>query len=299
MDEPAHQSHRMKAFVMSHTNSNSFEHSGLQHKRLGNNVVILEQETGERSGQEAGIGFGDAVNDFYNKYDATGVAAAIHNRARRFAYRTHPDVFRNNKPLSLTSWGLIYRLLRANFDGMASPACPNPPPPLPGDGIASYLSGKRVSAFETTPGKVTVRYVDVQTNEEKSLSADLLIGADGIHSTIRRLVKAPTLERYAGYVSWRGTVPERELSKETCEYFSDWLCLNLAKRSYLIGYVQGALPSTIPPPESQSQNSATDRDLITQCCLDTLYLLMTETSSSENGWSTLYGTTTWVIPLQR
>ncbi|KAI0145415.1 FAD binding domain protein [Xylariaceae sp. FL1272] len=212
---------------------------GLQHKRLGNNVVILEQETGERSGQEAGIGFGDAVNEFYSKYDATGISVAIQNHARRIAYRTRPEVYSNNNHLSLTSWGLMYRLLRANFDGMVSPACPNPPSASTTDGIASYLSGKRVSAFEYTPekGQVIVHYTDVQTNEEKSLSADLLIGADGIHSTIRKLVKAPTLEQYAGYVSWRGTVPERDVSTATCEYFSDWLCLNLAKRGYLIGYI--------------------------------------------------------------
>jgi 2,6-dihydroxypyridine 3-monooxygenase len=38
--------------------------------------------------------------------------------------------------------------------------------------------------------------------------ADLLVGADGIHSTIRGLL-FPTVEpAYAGYVAWRGTLPE-------------------------------------------------------------------------------------------
>ncbi|KAI1261713.1 FAD binding domain protein [Xylariaceae sp. FL1019] len=210
---------------------------GLQHKRRGNNVTIIEQDIGERRGQEAGIGFGDAVNEFYRKYDATGLHVAILNSSRRIAYYKRPEVYRTRKSLSLTSWGLMYRLLRANFDGTASAACPEPPPSLVTDGSATYLAGKRVSAFESLPEKVTVHYTDIATNEQCSLSADLLIGADGIHSTIRKLVRAPTIERYAGYVSWRGTVSEKDLSEETREYFADWLCMNITKSGYLIGYV--------------------------------------------------------------
>ncbi|KAH9897554.1 FAD binding domain protein [Xylariomycetidae sp. FL2044] len=210
---------------------------GIQHKRLGNNVTIIEQDSGERTSQDAGIGFGDAVNSFLAKYATTDLQVAIHNHSRRIAYYGRPDVYRNTKPLSLTSWGFMYRLLRANFDGHPSTACPNPPDALPQDGSATFLSGKRVVAFECSATGVLVRFTDVNTGEEGSLSADRLIGADGIRSTIRRLVRAPTVERYAGYVSWRGTVSERVVSKETREYFSDWLCMNITKRSYLIGYV--------------------------------------------------------------
>ncbi|KAI0516706.1 FAD binding domain protein [Xylaria bambusicola] len=123
------------------------------------NVTIIEQKIGDRQGQEAGIGFGDVVNELDKKYDATGLQEAIQNNARRIIYYQQPD-------------GLMYRLLRANFDGLPS--------------------------------------------------ADLLIGADRIHSTIRQLVGAPT-GRYAGYVSLRGTINEQELSRQTCEYFSDYV----------------------------------------------------------------------------
>ncbi|KAI1372152.1 tannase and feruloyl esterase-domain-containing protein [Hypoxylon crocopeplum] len=152
------------------------------------------------------------------------------------AYYNRPDVYRIDKPLSLTSWGLMYKLLRANFDGLASAACPNPPAALPGDGSATFLSGKKVVGLETSPTKVVVRFVDVATNQEEPMSADMLIGADGIRSPIRKLVRAPTVERYAGYVAWRGTVSESLVSKETFEYFSDWFCMNITKKSYLIGY---------------------------------------------------------------
>ncbi|KAI0165369.1 FAD binding domain protein [Hypoxylon sp. FL1284] len=209
---------------------------GLQHKRLGNNVTIIEQDSGERVSQDAGIGFGDNVASFLAKYDATGLQASIPNHARRIAYYQRPDVYRIMKPLALTSWGYLYRLLRANFDGHASAACRDPPAALPGDGSATFLAGKKVVGLDVSSSEVTVRFVDVATNKEESLSADLLIGADGLRSTVRKLVGAPTRERYAGYVAWRGSVKESLVSKETFEYFSDWLCLNITKRSYLVGY---------------------------------------------------------------
>ncbi|KAI1270143.1 FAD binding domain protein [Xylariaceae sp. FL1019] len=185
---------------------------GIQHKRLGNNVTVLKQDTGERAGQGSGIIIGDAVNEFY--------------------------VYRKKTPMGLASWGLIYRLLRANFYGLASAAYAKPPPPLPGDGAVSYLSGKKVTRLETAASSVMVHFVDVTTNEACSLSANLVLGADGIHSTVCRLVESPTVERYAGYVLWRGTVREQELSKETRDYFFDYLKVrfNITKKSYLVGY---------------------------------------------------------------
>lgn len=38
---------------------------------------------------------------------------------------------------------------------------------------------------------------------------DLVVGADGIGSTVRRLLFPDVVPRYAGYVGWRGTLPER------------------------------------------------------------------------------------------
>lgn len=46
-----------------------------------------------------------------------------------------------------------------------------------------------------------------------------MIAADGPSSTIRRLVCPEVERRYAGYVAWRGTVPEENASeslKRTC-----------------------------------------------------------------------------------
>ncbi|KAI0889179.1 FAD binding domain protein [Annulohypoxylon maeteangense] len=210
---------------------------GLQHKRRGNNVTILEQESGERHSHHAGIGFGANAQEFLRKYDLTGMTAAFASHSRRWAYYARPNVMNTKGSIQLTSWGLLNSILRANYDGLASTACPKPPPAAEGDGSAVYLSGKCVTALQCTKETVTVNYTDTNTNQQESIEADLVIGADGVHSTVRQLVNAPSFKQYAGYVAWRGTIPEKLVSKETVEYLSDHVSLQFSKRTYLLCYI--------------------------------------------------------------
>ncbi|KAL2020573.1 hypothetical protein VTK56DRAFT_8161 [Thermocarpiscus australiensis] len=211
---------------------------GLYLKRHGSNVVILEKDPSSvRSSHQAGIAFGPAVEEFLLKYDATGVQSCTPPVAVRIAYRKH----QNFKELNvmrrhLTSWGLLYRILRANFDGLASEAVPNPPAAKEGDGTAEYRAGKTVTKLEYHDGAVTVGYVG-QDGKEDTITADLVIGADGVHSTVRSLVGAPTTKEYSGYVAWRGTVSEQDVSPETARYFSSRTTLNFLKGTYLVCYI--------------------------------------------------------------
>jgi len=57
--------------------------------------------------------------------------------------------------------------------------------------------------FEQDASGVTARFAD-GTRER----ADLLVGADGIRSTVREILWPEVQPRYAGYVAWRGLVEE-------------------------------------------------------------------------------------------
>jgi 2-polyprenyl-6-methoxyphenol hydroxylase-like FAD-dependent oxidoreductase len=209
---------------------------GLQHKRRGNNVTILEQETGERHSHHAGIGFMSHLQSFLSKYDRTGVTPAFTYDSRHFAYYRRPNLLTVAATQNLTSWGFMQRILRANFDGTPFAACPQPPSDAETDGASKYLAGKRVTAlaYSDSHGTVTVYYDDVNTGKQDSIQADLVIGADGVHSTIRQLVKANKTTRYSGYIAWRGTLPEKMVSPETIKYFSNRITFNFSNRGYLV-----------------------------------------------------------------
>jgi salicylate hydroxylase len=67
--------------------------------------------------------------------------------------------------------------------------------------------GHRAEAFETQPGGgVRLRFVDGGTAE-----GDVLIGADGIHSAIRRQLWGEAAARFTGMLAWRGVIPTERL----------------------------------------------------------------------------------------
>ncbi|KAI0532018.1 FAD binding domain protein [Xylaria digitata] len=223
---------------------------GIRLKRQGANVTILEQDNqSERSSHEAGVGFGRNVEEFLRRFDATGRNKSITAITRHFAYRKQPDFLSTKGGLKLSNWLLLYRILRANFDRLVSAACPEPPQASSEDGNAIYLTGKRVTGLEYSHGTVKVYFEDVRSGKQETIDADLVIGADGVHSTVRKLVHAPTLEHYAGYVSWRGSVPEKLVSEDTVKYFENRLVFDLMSRSYIVCYVIPTEDGTVTPGE--------------------------------------------------
>ena len=62
--------------------------------------------------------------------------------------------------------------------------------------------------------------ISLELSDGGEVKADLLVCADGIHSTARRLLLPDVSPSYAGYVGWRGTVREDELTAGTLAFFA-------------------------------------------------------------------------------
>jgi 2-polyprenyl-6-methoxyphenol hydroxylase-like FAD-dependent oxidoreductase len=113
----------------------------------------------------------------------------------------------------LTSWDRLQRLLRTTIDE------------------AHYHLGwnfERVDQDE--------RGVRVQFSGGRVEHADILVGGDGIRSTVRAQL-APELQPiYAGYYIWRGAPNEADLAPRTLREIFPYFCFYLPKRQQVITY---------------------------------------------------------------
>ena len=68
--------------------------------------------------------------------------------------------------------------------------------------LQCYCGGKQLERIEQDPKSVTAIFAD-GTRE----TGDLLVGADGLRSTVRRQFSPALRPIYAGYIAWRAMVP--------------------------------------------------------------------------------------------
>jgi 2,6-dihydroxypyridine 3-monooxygenase len=88
-----------------------------------------------------------------------------------------------------------------------------------------------------------VAYLDNRRNDVmllmtdgQSLTADLVVCADGIRSTGRRIMVPEAKPQYAGYVAWRGTIDRHDLSDHTASILSDAITYRILPRGHLLTY---------------------------------------------------------------
>ncbi len=127
-------------------------------------------------------------------------------------------------PQTMTSWGRLYSILRA--------ALPD----------QHYHSGRTLAEISSSGSRATAH---LENGDE--IVCDLLIGADGVYSTVRRQFLPAVQPIYAGYVAWRGLVEERDLSPETWNMLGDRLAFCLPPGEQMLGYpVAGANDDVSP-----------------------------------------------------
>ena len=78
--------------------------------------------------------------------------------------------------------------------------------------------------------------VDVRFTSGRSVRGELVVFADGISSVGRRRLQPRVQPRYAGYVGWRGTVLEREVSTETADLIHDATTYAVTDSSHICMY---------------------------------------------------------------
>ena len=156
--------------------------------RRGWEIDVFERVSGELAGRGAGI---VAQQELIARLDKLGldtrdlgVAIARRQMLDREGRVTATSVC----PQVLTAWERAYRVLRDAF---------------PAD---RYHRGRNLAAFDQNGRGVVAHFSDGNT-----AVGDMLIGADGLRSTVRQQCLPAAIPLYAGYVAWRALIPESAL----------------------------------------------------------------------------------------
>ncbi len=159
--------------------------SGLVLRERGWDVQVFERVESELSGRGAGIVAQPALLDTLAalRLDTREVGVEVTTRQILDAAGLVAD--RIECVQILTAWERVYRVLRDAF------------PP------ERYHRGKGLKSFEQDDRSVVAHLSDGTT-----MAGDLLIGADGLRSTVRQLCASDLVPLYAGYVAWRALIAE-------------------------------------------------------------------------------------------
>jgi 2-polyprenyl-6-methoxyphenol hydroxylase-like FAD-dependent oxidoreductase len=133
-------------------------------------------------------------------------------RTRRVFGRDGQLLGEHDCPQVFTAWDRLFHMLRDAFPDRR------------------YHTGRALEGVAQGADRMRVR-IDGET-----LEAELLVGADGIRSTVRGLLLPEAQPRYAGYVGWRGLIAEAALPPAMHADVFGGMCFCLPPGEQMVGY---------------------------------------------------------------
>jgi 2,6-dihydroxypyridine 3-monooxygenase len=181
---------------------------------MGFTVEVYERSTTALSGRGSGIVLQpDTVRWFTERSSQSLSNLATSSRYVQYLNRDRGVDYREERVHSYTAWGTFYRALLADF------------------GTRAYHLGEYASGFSQAGETVTVEFAG-----GRSVSADLVVFADGITSIARPRFDPDATLHYSGYVGWRGTHPQRSLSTQARAVLGDAITFDVTSNSHVTMY---------------------------------------------------------------
>jgi 2,6-dihydroxypyridine 3-monooxygenase len=199
--------------------------AGVLLQELGCEVDVFERASDALEDRGAGIVVLPVTERYFRESDTVDNRVSL-----ELTYWTYVD--REGRVLSadpdhyrFSGWSTIYRALAEAF------------------GDDRYHLRHEMVGFENRDDGVAVHFAN-----GSSADGDLLICADGLTSTGRSLLLPGVQPVYAGYVAWRGTTPELELSEQARADLADAMIYQVLDPGHALVY---AIPDhegrTTPP----------------------------------------------------
>ena len=212
----SNQTHKNRALVIGGSLGGLF--AGALLRQIGWEVDIFERSAHDLDSRGGGIVLQPEVVEVFRR---AGVDIGAIELGVRSDYRTvlRPDGSIQSKhlaPQTQTSWSLIYTTLKAAF------------------GEQNYHQAKTLVRIDQAPESDTViARFDDGTHEV----GNLLIGADGGNSVVRRQFWPTLRPIYAGYLAWRGLLPEAAMPPTARTMLHGDFGFANNKGSHILGYL--------------------------------------------------------------
>ena len=187
--------------------------SGLLLRRAGWDVDIYERVESQLSGRGAGI---VAQAELIERLRGLGLETrdlGVRITTRKIVDAQGRFTHEYECPQVLTAWERVYRLLRDAF------------PP------EHYHRGRGLSGFTQDAEKVTAHFSDGE-----NIAADLLVGADGLRSTVRQQCAPEIVPLYAGYSAWRALIAESVFPPDVHRDLFEFMTFTLPPGEQYLGY---------------------------------------------------------------
>jgi 2-polyprenyl-6-methoxyphenol hydroxylase-like FAD-dependent oxidoreductase len=204
-------SRRRRAIIIGGSMSGLFSAAFL--RRIGWDVDVFERSPVELVGRGAGITTHPELLEALEQCGAGTRDLGIEVSRRITIDREGQVIGERRLPQILTSWDRLQRLLRETIDP------------------AHYHLDHNFERVEQDEQGVRVHFTQGVVER-----ADLLVGGDGIRSSVRAQVAPEVQPIYSGYYIWRGAPNEADLTAETLRTIFPYFVFFLPERQQVIGY---------------------------------------------------------------
>jgi 2,6-dihydroxypyridine 3-monooxygenase len=188
--------------------------TGLQLRDVGCEVDIFERSPVHLEGRGAGIVLHPVTTRYFEEHGLLDLGR-VSSSARTLRYLTATGDVLLEEPIRyrFTSYATLYAALVDFVDP------------------SRYHLGMDLVDVSEGAADVRARFADGGDR-----AYDLVVGADGIRSTVRGLLFPDLRPAYAGYVGWRGTLPERDLPTRARDELRDVLTYHVGDRTHVLSY---------------------------------------------------------------
>src|SRR5215211_4541288 len=188
--------------------------TALQLRDVGCDVHVFERSPVPLEGRGAGIVLHPVTTRYFEEHGLLDLGR-VSSSATTLRYLTDDGAILLEEPIAyrFTSYATLYAALVDFLEG------------------ERYHLGRDLVGIDPDADGVVARFADGGAER-----TDLLVGTDGIRSTVRGLLFPGLVPRYAGYVGWRGTLARDRLPAASVDQLAGVLTYHLGDRTHVLSY---------------------------------------------------------------